>query len=64
MKTKYSPEISRIFEDTARMLQGSPEDEEGAALLAGQNAQPSGGSSSSNMSRQNKLPTNTNEAPA
>ncbi len=63
MKTKYSPEISKIFEETAKMLQKSPEDEEGAALLASQGAQPSGGSSSKNMSKTNKLPTNTNEAP-
>lgn len=63
MKTKFSPEISRIFEDTARMLQGSPEDEEAAAYIADENARPSGGDSSSNMSKQNKLPTNTNEAP-
>jgi len=62
MKTKYSPEISRIFEETAKMLQQSPEDEEGAAAIAGGIAQPSGGSSSQNMSKQNKLPTNTNEA--
>jgi hypothetical protein len=63
LKTKYSPEISRIFEETAMMLQKSPEDEEGAAAIAGQVAQPSGGSSSKNMSKLNKLPTNTNEAP-
>ncbi len=63
MKTKYSPEISRIFEDTAKMLQNSPENEEAAAVVAGGIAQPSGGSSSKNMSKQNKLPANTNEAP-
>jgi len=39
------------------------EDEEGAAAIAGQVSQPSGGSSSRNMSKLNKLPTNTNEAP-
>ena len=66
MKTKYSPEISRIFEDTAKMLNQSPEDEEGAAALAHgtSGANPSGGDDSKNMSAQNKLPTNTNEAPA
>lgn len=64
MKTKYSPEISQIFEQTAQMLQGAPEDEEAAAYIAGQTAQPSGGDESNNMSKANKLPTNTNEAPA
>ena len=66
MKTKYSPEIARIFEETAQMLQGNPEDEEAAALLAHgtSGANPSGGDDSKNMSAQNKLPTNTNEAPA
>jgi len=66
MKTKYSPEIARIFEETAQMLQGSPEDEEAAASLAHgtSGANPSGGDDSKNMSAQNKLPTNTNEAPA
>jgi hypothetical protein len=62
MKTKYSPEISRIFEETAQMLQQSPEDEEGAAVLAGQIAQPSGGDSRKNIAKDTKLPTNTNEA--
>jgi len=62
MKTKYAPEISAIFEQTSEMLSGNPEDEEAAAMLAGQNAMPSGGDSSKNMSAQNKLPTNTNEA--
>jgi len=66
MKTKYSVEISNIFENTAKMLQGSPEDEEGAAVLAHgtSGANPSGGDDSKNMSAQNKLPTNTNEGPA
>lgn len=63
MKTKYSPEISRIFEETAQMLQGSPEDEEGAAYLAGQNARPSGGEDKAGIAKDTKLPTNTNEAP-
>jgi hypothetical protein len=64
MKTKYSPEISAIFDETAQMLEGTPEDEEAAAVIAGDNSQPSGGDSPKNMSSQNKLPTNTNEAPA
>lgn len=35
MKTKYSPEISKIFEETAGMLQQQPAQEEGAAQMAG-----------------------------
>lgn len=66
MKTRYSPEISRIFEDTAEMLSGNPEDEDAAAMIAGNlnsgansgEGRPNGGS------RSLKLPTNTNEAPA
>ena len=66
MKTKYSPEIARIFEDTALMISGDVATEEGAAQLAHgtSGANPSGGDDSKNMSQQNKLPTNTNEAPA
>jgi hypothetical protein len=66
MKTKYSPEIARIFEDTAQMIGGDVATEEGAANLAHNTsgANPSGGDDSKNMSQQNKLPTNTNEAPA
>lgn len=63
MKTKYSPEISRIFEETAAMLQQSPEDEDAAAVVAGGIAQPSGGDSKRNIAAETKLPTNTNEAP-
>ena len=63
MKTKYAVEISKIFKQTAEMLQeGSPEDEDAAAIVAGGIAKPSGGSSSKAMSKTNKLPTNTNEA--
>jgi hypothetical protein len=66
MKTKYSPEIARIFEETAEMISGDVATEEGAANLAHNTsgANPSGGDDSKNMSQQNKLPTNTNEAPA
>lgn len=63
MKTKYSPEIAGIFEQTAQMLQGNAQDEDAAAIIAGQTAQPSGGDDSKGMSSQLKLPTNTNEAP-
>ena len=63
MKTRYSPEISRIFEETGAMLSGNPGDEEAAAMLAGQASQPSGGDGSVGGSKTLKLPTNTNEAP-
>lgn len=36
MKTRYSPEISAIFEQTAEMLSQDPAKEEGAAVLASQ----------------------------
>ena len=62
MKTKYSPEISQIFEQTAQMLQGSPEDEEAAAYIAGNVSKPSGGDDSAGIAKDTKLPTNTNEA--
>jgi hypothetical protein len=55
MKTKYSPEISRILEETAAMLSQNPQAEQGAATLA------QGMPGSSPMSRTQKLPTNTNE---
>jgi len=66
MKTKYSPEISRLFEETAQMISQDVPTEEGAAQIAHgtSGANPSGGDDSKNMSQQNKLPTNTNEAPA
>ena len=57
MKTKYSPEISRIFEETAEMLSQNPEEEEGASQ-AGSEISNSG----SQLSKAMKLPTNTNEA--
>ena len=57
-KTKYSPEVSRIFQETAQMLQ-APAEEEGAAVIAGQQPQQQGGSAGTDT----KLPTNTNEGP-
>jgi len=61
MKTKYAVEISNIFEETANMLSQSPETEDAAAVVAGTNAQPSGGDSHKNIAKDTKLPTNTNE---
>lgn len=62
MKTRYSPEISKILEDTGDMLSQNPEDEDAAAILAGQNALPSGGEGAGPaQSRTLKLPANTNE---
>ena len=57
MKTKYSPEISQIFSDTAKMLEGSPEDEGAAAEIGGSTSH---GDTPKN--KDTKLPTNTNEA--
>lgn len=57
MKTKYSPEISQIFSDTAKMLQGNPEDEEAAAMIGGNTSH-----GDTPVNKETKLPTNTNEA--
>lgn len=57
MKTKYSPEVSRIFEETGKMLTQAPAQEEGAATLAQGMQNQQGGTNSSEL----KLPTNTNE---
>jgi len=56
-KTKYSPEVAKILQETAAMLGQNPEDEEAAALLAGNNPQGGQGSHGTDT----KLPTNTNE---
>ncbi|RLB63087.1 MAG: hypothetical protein DRH08_11550, partial [Deltaproteobacteria bacterium] len=57
MKTKYSPEISQIFSDTATMLQGNPEDEGAAAVIAGNTSH-----GDTPINKDTKLPVNTNEA--
>lgn len=57
MKTKYSPEMSRIFEETGQMLTQNVQQEEGAAQLAQGMQNQQGGTNSSAL----KLPTNTNE---
>lgn len=58
-KTKYSPEVSQILQNTAQMLQQQPATEEGAATLAGAMPQGQQGSAGTDT----RLPTNTNEAP-
>lgn len=57
MKTKYSPEISRILEETAAMLGGNPQQEDAAAIIA----QGMPGQSGTPKSKSLKLPSNTNE---
>lgn len=56
-KTRYSPEISRVFEETASMLSQSPEASQQAQAMA--SGMPQGQQA---MSQDLKLPTNTNEA--
>lgn len=55
MKTKYSPEMSRILEETGQLLQQNPVAEE-EAQFAGQ-----GSNQQTPLSRSLKLPQNTNE---
>jgi hypothetical protein len=57
MKTKYSPNISQIFEDTANMLSGDPN----ASAEASQMAQGATPASQQPKSKDLKLPQNTNE---
>lgn len=54
MKTKYSPDISQIFENTASMLGQDQQMAQQASMMAPQGGQ-------GRMSQQNKLPQNTNE---
>ncbi len=57
MKTKHSPDIAKIMEETAQMLGGDPEASNQASLAAeGQ------GSNNNPRSAAQKLPQNTNEA--
>lgn len=55
MKTKYSPDISQILEETANMLGGNQQASTEASMMAGQTP------TSSPLSRTQKLPQNTNE---
>ena len=55
-KTRYSPEISRVFEETAQMLQSNQQaSQQAQAMAAGLPSQVG------QMSQSLKLPTNTNE---
>ena len=56
MKTKYSPDMVKVLEQTAQMLQ-DPKANEDAALVA----QGSNGGGGQAMSKTLKLPQNTNE---
>lgn len=59
MKTKYSPELSKILEQTAKMLGASPEAfQEGMNIMQGIG---SGQQSKQPLSKELKLPQNTNE---
>jgi hypothetical protein len=57
-KTKYSPEVSRILQETAQMLGGNPQMEDAAAMIAQNTGQ---GDNRGSNSQSLKLPTNTNE---
>ena len=57
MKTKHSPDISAILEETAQMLGGSPE----ASGAASEAAAGQSNSSRQPLSQSQKLPQNTNE---
>ena len=57
MKTKYSPQIVEVLEQTAQMLGGNPEANAQASMMA----QEMPGQSGQAMSKALKLPTNTNE---
>ena len=56
MKTKYSPNISQIFEETAAMLSGDPNAAMAASMMASGNF-----NAEQPLSQSMKLPQNTNE---
>lgn len=60
MKTKYSPNMVEVLEQTAMMLGGDPSANQAAAQIA----QGNGGPGEQPMSRELKLPQNTNEGVA
>lgn len=60
VKSKYSPDISQILEQTAQMLQPQPQQQENLGMASQQMEGPAGGPQSQ-MSSQLKLPQNTNE---
>jgi hypothetical protein len=55
-KTKYTPQIVQVLEQTAAALGGNPQMQQGASMMAQQ-----GGAPQSPKSKSLKLPTNTNE---
>ena len=59
MKTKYSPNISQILEETAMRLGGDPQAAQAASAMA--SGAQGGGSPTQPKSQQLKLPQNTNE---
>jgi hypothetical protein len=59
MKTKHSPDISAILNETAEMLSGNPQAEAEASLMAQGNGDQN--SQSAPLSKTQKLPQNTNE---
>jgi hypothetical protein len=62
MKTKYSPDIVQVLDQTAQMLGGDPQANAQASEMAqGTQSQQGGGANSSPMSQALKLPQNTNE---
>lgn len=56
MKTKYTPDIVEVLDQTAQMLSGNPEMQQQASMMA-----QARGAVSQPMSRSAKLPQNTNE---
>lgn len=56
MKTKYTPDIVEVLDQTAQMLGGNPEMQQQASMMA-----QARGAVSQPMSRSAKLPQNTNE---
>jgi hypothetical protein len=61
MKSKYSPDISQILEQTAQMLQPQPQQQENLGMANGSDMEGPAGGPNSQMSSQLKLPQNTNE---
>ena len=58
-KTKHSPDIAKILDDTANMLGGDPEAAQSASMMAQGGGQ--GGGQGGSLSQSLKLPQNTNE---
>ena len=58
-KTKHSPDIAKILEETAQMLGGDPAAAQEASMMAQGGGQ--GGGQGGSLSQSLKLPQNTNE---